>query len=138
MISSLLLHSSLRSSAQNPDSQQSAPFPNDPTPDPESTDTVSLTLTALTESTATQSTPLIHTIISELCDPTPHGPDGDGEPLHDPDLREKLARCVVNFGRAGGKLDETLKKRLHDTLENEGETKLLLEEGEWDTLIGVC
>lgn len=138
LISSLLLQSNPISdtSADRSDYIHTKPFPNDPSPDPESKDTVSLTLISLPNPKATKSgRTVLETIVSELCSPTPHGPDGDGEPLHDPDLREKLARCLVNFLVAGGKLNEDMKKLVHDTLKLEGEGKLGLEDSEWDKLL---
>jgi hypothetical protein len=79
----------------------------------------------------------LQTIVSELCSPTPHGPDGDGEPLHDPDLREKLARCLVNYVQAGGKLDEVMRRQIRGTVTAKigGDDKLGLEEDEMKLLL---
>lgn len=142
LISSLLLPSNLLlspSTTQN-DYIHTAPFPNDPLPDPEAEDTVPLTKAALTDSSATDSNKtkktLLETIVSELCFPTPHGPDGDGEPLHDPDLREKLAKCLVNYVRVGGKLDDESKEQIRECVGSMiGDDKLGLDHDELNLLL---
>lgn len=137
LISSLLLPSNTTSAtpANQQDYINTAPFPNDPKPDPEAQDTVPLTLSALMDPAVTQSSQtLLETVISEFCSPTPHGPNGDGEPLHDPDLREKLARCLVNFVQVGGSIDADTKKRLGNSLKGDERSRLGLDDAEWALL----
>ena len=142
LVSSLLLAtnpSSTPSTSQN-DYLHTAPFPNDPPPDPEAQDTAQLTRSALADPSLTHTeskNTLLETIVSELCSPTPHGPNGDGEPLYDPDLQENLARCLANYIRVGGKLNDESKKRIRESVNFKlgGDGKLGLDQEDLSLLL---
>lgn len=89
-----------------------------------------LTRNALTKSASNSpsSPTLLQTIILELTEPTPHGPDGDEEPLHDADLQEKLARLLVNFVLVDGQLDTESRTKLRAFIKEKGSTNLGLED----------
>jgi len=128
MLSTLLLPSQLPSEsseapAATTSQGQQTHFLNDPVPDPHSTDTIPATLAAF------KSTPLLQTLLNELDNPTPHGPNGDGD--LDPDLQEKMVRCIVHYIQAGGDVSEKDKGVLKSVV---GKKKEFGFEEEWDVL----
>jgi hypothetical protein len=127
LISTLLLRTSEETDL--PTSQ----FPGDAPVVKEELQTAALTRESLELKNSEQGSSVIDTIVGELLRLTPFGTDGNKS--EDVELTEKLAKCVVMYLEAGGKLEERRALDLREALEGVGSDRMGLDGEEWKRLV---